>query len=41
MGGKVLVPTREAVDKLVAAPCADCMGVPTIILAPTPKRPTS
>ena len=36
MGGKVLVPTREAVDKLVAARlAADCMGVPTIILART------
>ena len=31
MGGKVLVPTREAVDKLIAARlAADCMGVPTI-----------
>jgi isocitrate/methylisocitrate lyase len=36
MGGKVLVPTREAVDKLIAARlAADCMGVPTIILART------
>ena len=36
MGGKVLVPTREAVDKLVAARlAADCMGVPTVILART------
>jgi isocitrate lyase len=36
MGGKVLVPTREAIDKLVAARlAADCMGVPTIILART------
>ena len=36
MGGKVLVPTREAVDKLVAARlAADSMGVPTIILART------
>src|SRR5882757_1917479 len=36
MGGKVLVPTREAVEKLVAARlAADCMGVPTIILART------
>jgi isocitrate lyase len=36
MGGKVLVPTREAVDKLVAARlAADCMGVPTILLART------
>jgi isocitrate lyase len=36
MGGKVLVPTREAVEKLVAARlAADCMGVPTLILART------
>jgi isocitrate lyase len=36
MGGKVLVPTREAVEKLVAARLAsDCMGVPTILLART------
>ncbi len=36
MGGKVLVPTREAVDKLVAARlAADVMGVPTIVLART------
>jgi len=36
MGGKVLVPTREAVEKLVAARlAADCMGVPTVILART------
>src|SRR5438270_5607652 len=36
MGGKVLVPTREAVAKLVAARlAADCMGVPTLILART------
>jgi isocitrate lyase len=36
MGGKVLVPTREAVDKLVAARlAADCLGVPTILLART------
>jgi len=36
MGGKVLVPTREAVEKLVAARlAADTMGVPTIILART------
>jgi isocitrate lyase len=32
----VLVPTREAVEKLVAARlAADCMGVPTVILART------
>ncbi|HEV8255861.1 MAG TPA: isocitrate lyase, partial [Casimicrobiaceae bacterium] len=36
MGGKVLVPTREAIEKLVAARlAADCMGVPTVILART------
>src|SRR5438876_3006196 len=36
MGGKVLVPTREAVEKLVAARlAADTMGVPAIILART------
>src|SRR5882672_2074710 len=36
MGGKVLVPTREAVNKLVAARlAADVMGVPTILVART------
>jgi isocitrate lyase len=36
MGGKVLVPTREAVEKLNAARlAADLMGVPTIIVART------
>jgi len=36
MGGKVLVPTREAVEKLIAARlAADCLGVPTIVLART------
>src|ERR1700712_4490224 len=36
MGGKVLVPTQEAVQKLVAARlAADVAGVPTIILART------
>src|SRR5436190_17874092 len=36
MGGKVLVPTREAVEKLIAARlAADCMGVPTLLLART------
>jgi isocitrate lyase len=36
MGGKVLVPTREAVEKLVAARlAADCLGVPTVLLART------
>ncbi len=36
MGGKVLVPTREAVAKLVAARlAADVMGVPTVLIART------
>ncbi len=36
MGGKVLVPTREAVEKLVGARlAADVMGVPTLIVART------
>ncbi|WP_386068477.1 isocitrate lyase [Tahibacter sp. UC22_41] len=36
MGGKVLVPTREAVEKLNAARlAADVMGVPTILVART------
>jgi isocitrate lyase len=36
MGGKVLVPTREAVEKLVAARlAADTMGVPTLVIART------
>src|SRR5689334_14729390 len=36
MGGKVLVPTREAVEKLVAARlAADCLGGPTVLLART------
>jgi len=36
MGGKVLVPTREAIQKLVAARfAADVMGVPTLIIART------
>jgi isocitrate lyase len=36
MGGKVLVPTREAVSKLVAARlAADVMGTPTILIART------
>jgi len=36
MGGKVLVPTREAVEKLNAARlAADIMGTPTVILART------
>jgi isocitrate lyase len=36
MGGKVLVPTREAVQKLVAARlAADVLGVPTVLIART------
>jgi isocitrate lyase len=36
LGGKVLVPTSEAIQKLVAARlAADVMGVPTLILART------
>lgn len=36
MGGKVLVPTQEAVQKLVSARlAADVMGVPTVVLART------
>jgi isocitrate lyase len=36
MGGKVLVPTQEAIQKLVAARlAADTMGTPTIIVART------
>lgn len=36
LGGKVLVPTQEAINKLVAARLAtDVMGVPTIIIART------
>ncbi|HJU38779.1 MAG TPA: isocitrate lyase [Tahibacter sp.] len=36
MGGKVLVPTREAIEKLNAARlAADVMGVPTILVART------
>lgn len=36
LGGKVLVPTQEAINKLIAARLAtDVMGVPTIIIART------
>ncbi len=36
MGGKVLVPTREAVEKLTAARlAADVMGTPTLVIART------
>ena len=35
MGGKVLVPTAEAIQKLVAARmAADVCGVPTLVIAP-------
>jgi len=36
MGGKVLVPTRDAISKLVSARlAADVMGVPTVLIART------
>ena len=36
MGGKVLVPTQEAIQKLISARlAADVMGVPTVVLART------
>src|ERR1700693_4666338 len=36
LGGKVLVPTAEAIQKLVAARlAADCLGVPTLVMART------
>lgn len=36
LGGKVLVPTQEAINKLIAARlAADVMGVPTILIART------
>lgn len=36
LGGKVLVPTQEAINKLVAARlAADSMGVPTVLIART------
>src|SRR5690554_2885969 len=36
MGGKVLVPTQEAIQKLTAARlAADTMGIPTVVLART------
>ena len=42
MGGKVLVPTREAVQKLNAARlAADVMGVPTVLLARTDAEAAS
>ncbi|MFO8005827.1 isocitrate lyase [Thioalkalivibrio sp.] len=42
MGGKVLVPTQEAVQKLIAARlAADVMGVPTLLLARTDAEAAS
>ncbi len=42
MGGKVLVPTEEAIQKLIAARLAsDVLGVPTIILARTDAEAAS
>ena len=42
MGGKVLVPSQEAVQKLVAARmAADVMGVPTLVLARTDAEAAS
>lgn len=36
MGGKVLIPTKEAIEKLIAARLAsDILGVPTLLLART------
>ena len=42
MGGKVLVPTQEAVQKLVAARlAADVLGIPTVLLARTDSEAAS
>ncbi len=42
MGGKVLVPTQEAIQKLVAARLAsDVLGVPTLLLARTDAEAAS
>lgn len=42
MGGKVLVPTSEAVQKLIAARLAfDVMGVPTVLMARTDANAAS
>jgi isocitrate lyase len=42
MGGKVLVPTREFIQKLTAARLAsDVMGVPTVLIARTDSRGAS
>src|SRR5205814_950077 len=42
MGGKVLVPTQEFIQKLIAARlAADIMGVPTIIMARTDANAAS
>lgn len=42
MGGKVLVPTQEAINKLAAARlAADCCGVPSILIARTDAESAS
>jgi isocitrate lyase len=42
MGGKVLLPTQEAIQKLIAARlAADVMGVPTVLLARTDAEAAS
>jgi isocitrate lyase len=42
MGGKVLIPTREAIQKLIAARLAtDVMGIPTLIMARTDANSAS
>ncbi len=42
MGGKVLVPTQEGINKLVAARlAADTMGVPTVLIARTDAESAS
>jgi isocitrate lyase len=42
LGGKVLVPTKEAVQRLIAARlAADVMGVPTLIMARTDAESAS
>src|SRR5207253_8195280 len=39
LGGKVVVPTREFIEKLVAARlAADVMGVPTLLIASAARR---
>jgi isocitrate lyase len=42
MGGKVLVPTQDAINKLIAARlAADVMGVPTVLIARTDANAAS